>query len=224
MSGIRIEPPIVQAAIDVLDIDSALRVAEAAARAGVDWLEVGTPLVTFAGTAAIGAIARAFPEKPVLADYKTMDGARKYVLETKAQGGRLSTVCAQAADATVRAAVDAGREADIAVVCDLINAPDVPGRAAEVEAMGVDAVYIHWGADQKSADPARDPQRDLASVVDRVRVPVGIATWSAQEAVRAVRLGAGILVIGYPIIGQTDIEDGLRRYVEAVKSAFAPAA
>jgi 3-hexulose-6-phosphate synthase len=220
MSGIRIEPPIVQVAIDVLHIDEALRVAEAAVRAGVDWLEVGTPLVTFAGTAAIGAVARAFPEKPVLADYKTMDGARKYVLETKAQGGHLSTVCAQAADATVRAAVEAGREADISVVCDLINAPDVPGRAAEVEAMGVDAVYIHWGADQKAADPTRDPHRDLAAVVERVSVPVGIATWSVEDAVRAIGLGAGILVIGYPIIGQPDMEDGLRRYVDAVKSAW----
>jgi 3-hexulose-6-phosphate synthase len=220
MSGIIIEPPIVQVAIDVLDIDAALRVAEAAVRAGVDWLEVGTPLVTFAGTAAIGAIARAFPEKPVLADYKTMDGARKYVLETKAQGGHLSTVCAQAADATVRAAVEAGREADIAVVCDLINAPNVATRAAEVEAMGVDAVYIHWGADQKAADSSRDPQLDLAAVVSVVQVPVGIATWSAEDAVRAVRGGAGILVIGYPIIGQPDMEDGLRRYVDAVKEAW----
>lgn len=220
MSGIRIEPPIVQVAIDVLSIDEALRVAEVAVRAGVDWLEVGTPLVTFAGTAAIGAIARAFPHMPVLADYKTMDGARKYVLETKAQGGRLSTVCAQAADATVRVAVEAGREADIAVVCDLINAPDVARRATDVEAMGVDAVYIHWGADQKAADPSRDPQRDLRAVVERVRVPVGIATWSAEDAVSAARLGASIFVIGYPIIGRSDMEEGLRRYVGEVKSAL----
>jgi 3-hexulose-6-phosphate synthase/6-phospho-3-hexuloisomerase len=220
MSGIRIEPPIVQVAIDVLNIDEALRVAEAAVRAGVDWLEVGTPLVTFAGTAAIGAIARAFPGKPVLADYKTMDGAKKYVIETKAQGGHLSTVCAQAADATIQAAVDAGRDAEIAVVCDLINAPDVAGRAGEVESMGVDAVYIHWGADQKAADPGRDSQRDLAAVVERVKVPVGIATWSVEDALRAMKLGAGIFVIGYPIIGQQDMEDGLRRYVDSVRAAW----
>lgn len=220
MSGIRIEPPIVQVAIDVLNIEDALRIAEAAVRAGVDWLEVGTPLVTFAGTSAIGAIARSFPGKPVLADYKTMDGAKKYVLETKEQGGRLSTVCAQAADATVQAAIDAGREADIAVVCDLINAPDVAARAAEVEAMGIDAVYIHWGADQKAADPRRDSQRDLAAVVDRVNVPVGIATWAVEDAIRAMKLGAAIFVIGFPIIGRPDMEDGLCRYVDAVKTAW----
>src|SRR5579883_1549272 len=87
------KPPIVQVAIDTLNIDRALRVAEAAVKAGVDWLEVGTPLVTFEGVRAIGALARAFPETPVLADFKMMDGVRKYVLATAEQGGRIATIC-----------------------------------------------------------------------------------------------------------------------------------
>jgi 3-hexulose-6-phosphate synthase len=220
MPKLAIEPPVVQVAIDVLNVDDALRVAEAAVRAGVDLLEAGTPLLTFCGTPVIGALARAFPHMPVLADYKTMDGARKYVLETKAQGGHLSTVCAQAADASVKIAVEAGREADINIVCDLLAAPDVTGRAAEVEAMGVDAVYIHWGADQKALDPDRDPQLDLAAVVERVRVPVGMATFSVEDGVRAVQNGAGILVIGFPLIGKPDQEELLRRYVGEVKAAW----
>src|SRR5439155_22786036 len=96
-----IAPPIVQVAIDFTSIGDALRIAEAAVRAGVDWLEVGTPLVTFAGTAAGSTISEAFPGMPILVDYKCMDGARKYAVETKARGGHLATVCAQAADATV---------------------------------------------------------------------------------------------------------------------------
>ena len=214
-----ITPPIVQAAIDVLTIDDALRIAESAVKAGVDWLEAGTPLITFAGTAAIGALAREFPHLPMLADYKTMDGARKYVLETKAQGGHFSTVCAQAADETVVAAVEAGRESGIGIVCDLINAPDIAARAAEVEALGVDSVYLHWGADQRSADPMRDPQRDLAAVLEEVRIPVGVATFSAAEGARAIRAGAKIAVIGFPLIGEPDVEAALKRYVDAVKSA-----
>src|ERR1051325_5636760 len=86
-----IRPPVVQVAIDVLNVDRALKVAEAAVRAGVDWLEVGTPLVTFEGVRAIGALAQAFPGQPVLADFKMMDGVRKYVLATAEQGGRIAT-------------------------------------------------------------------------------------------------------------------------------------
>jgi 3-hexulose-6-phosphate synthase len=219
MPKIEIKPPVVQVAIDVLNIDEALRIAEAAVHAGVDWLEAGTPLITFAGTSCIGALARAFPGVPVLADYKSMDGVRKYFLEAAKQGGHLATVCGVASDASVQTAVAAGREAEVSVVCDLYAAHDVPGRAAEVEAIGVDSVYVHWGADQRSLDPDRDPQADVAAVVERVRIPVGVATFSVEDGVRAIRQGAGIVVIGFPLIGEKDVEGALRQYVEAVKGA-----
>src|SRR5262245_61005148 len=211
--------PVVQVAIDVLKIDDALRIGEAAVRAGVDWLEAGTPLITFEGVRAIGELARAFPGVPILADYKTMDGARKYVVETKNQGGRLATVCAVASDATIRVAVEAGKESRIAIVSDLYAAPDVAVRAAEIEALGVDSVYVHWGSDQRVADPARDPQLDLPAVVDRVRIPVGVGTFSVEEGARAIRQGAKIAVIGFPLIAEAEVESALRRYVDAVKSA-----
>lgn len=215
-----IKPPIVQVAIDVLNMDEALRIAEAAVRAGADWLEAGTPLITFAGTSCIGALARAFPGVPILADYKAMDGVRKYVVETKQQGGHIATVCAVASDASVRTAVQAGRETGIAIICDLYAAPDVPARAAEVEAIGVDSVYVHWGADQRAADPAHDPQADLPAVLERVRVPVGVATFSVEDGERAMRHGAGIAVIGFPLIGEKDVEAALREYVARSKAAW----
>lgn len=214
------EPPVVQLAIDMLNVDDALRIAEAGVKAGVDWLEAGTPLVTFCGTSVIGALAREFPHMPVLADYKTMDGARKYVLETKAQGGHLSTVCAQAGDSCVRMAVAAGKESGIKIISDLIASPDVPQRAVEVEALGVDSVYVHWGSDQKAENPTRDPQLDLKAVLDRIRVPLGMATFSAEEGAKAARAGAKIMVVGFPLIGRPDVESELRAYVDAVKSAW----
>jgi 3-hexulose-6-phosphate synthase/6-phospho-3-hexuloisomerase len=218
MHPLEMKPPIVQVAIDVLNIPDALRIAEAAVKAGVDWLECGTPLVTFTGTTCICALAREFPGVPILADYKCMDGARKYALETRAQGGHLCTVCAQAADATVRTMVAAGKEAGVSIVCDLINAPDVAARAAEVEAMGVESVYVHWGSDQKAEDSSRDPQLDLRAVVERVSIPVGIATFSAEDGVRAIKQGAKIVVIGFPVIGHADVEGALREYVGALRS------
>src|SRR5438046_1008213 len=119
MPGLSIDQTVVQVAIDVLTIDEALRIGEAAIRAGADWLEAGTPLITFCGTAAIGALAREFPGVPILADYKCMDGARKYALETAKQGGRIATVCGVASDATIRAMVQGGKDAGVAIISDL---------------------------------------------------------------------------------------------------------
>lgn len=223
MPALTITPPVVQVAIDVLTVDEALRIAEAAARAGADWLEAGTPLITFAGTSCIGALSKAFPQMPILADYKAMDGVRKYVLETAKQGGHIATVCAVASDASIRTAVQAGREAEIAIISDLYAAPNVPERAAEVEALGVDSLYVHWGADQRAADPDRDPQADLRPVIERVRVPVGVATFSVEDGIRAFRQGAAIAVIGVPLIQVDDVEGALRDYVERAKAAYRPA-
>lgn len=210
---------VVQIALDFTNVDDALRVGELAVKAGADWLEAGTPLITFAGTCCIGALAREFPNMVVLADYKTMDGARKYVLETQARGGHISTVCAVASDATILTAVQAGEETGISIICDMYAAQNVGQRAAEVEKLGVDSVYLHWGADQRTYFPERDPQLDLESIVANVTIPVGSATFSAEEGARAIKSGARIAVVGFPLIGQPNALDELKRYVDAVKSA-----
>src|SRR5829696_8317753 len=111
MTPISIRPPVIQIAIDVPNIDDALKLAEIGVKAGVDWLEAGTPLIVRRGIDAIGAIARAFPEYPVLADYKTMDSGGRNVQLTAEQGGKIMTVCAGATDETIQSAVEASHDA-----------------------------------------------------------------------------------------------------------------
>jgi 3-hexulose-6-phosphate synthase len=215
-----IEPPIVQVAIDCLDLDRAYVVAEAAIRAGVDWLEVGTPLLTFNGVKAIGELARRFPERPVLADYKMMDGTRKYVLETARQGGRICTICSVASDASIRTAVQAARDSGVRVLCDLYAVLDGPKRAREVEAMGVDSAYIHYGADQRGEDPSQDICMFLDDIAGKLSIPVGVGTFSIEDAVEGARRGADIFVIGVPYILDADPTASLREYVERTKEAW----
>jgi 3-hexulose-6-phosphate synthase len=215
-----IVPPVVQVAIDVLDTDRALRVAEAAVRAGVDWLEAGTPLITFQGVTAIGALAREFPAHPVLADFKMMDGVRKYVLATAEQGGRIATICGVASDASLRSAVQAGKDCGVRIICDLYAAPDGPRRAEAVRQLGVDSAYIHYGADQRGEDPDRDPLLFLDEVAGRLPIPVGVGTFSVEHGVAGARRGADIFVIGVPFILEDDPEPALREYVLRVKEAW----
>jgi 3-keto-L-gulonate-6-phosphate decarboxylase len=214
-----IEPPIVQVAIDVLTLDAALRLGEAACLAEADWIEAGTPLITFEGVQAIGALARAFPEKPILADFKMMDGVAKYVLETARQGGRIATICSVAADASIRAAVAAGRQCGVRVISDLYAALDGPRRAREVMGLGVDSAYIHYGADQRNEDPSRDPMLFLSECAD-LPAPLGVGTFSVQDGVRAMQGGADIVAIGVPLILADDPAAELREYVLRAKEAW----
>jgi 3-hexulose-6-phosphate synthase/6-phospho-3-hexuloisomerase len=220
VAPLRIEPPVVQVAIDVLETERALRVAEAAIRAGVDWLEIGTPLLTFQGVPIIGRLAREFPDHPVLADFKMMDGVRKYVLATAAQGGRIATICGVASDASIRTAVQAGRECGVRIICDLYAAPDGPRRAHEVQALGVDSAYIHYGADQRGEDANVDPLLYLDEIAGKMEIPVGVGTFSTANGVAGAERGADVFVIGVPYILEDDPTASLREYVLRVKEAW----
>jgi 3-keto-L-gulonate-6-phosphate decarboxylase len=215
-----LKPPIIQVAIDTLTIERGLKVAEAAVNAGIDWLEIGTPLVVFEGVRAIGAVAREFPEHPVLADFKMMDGVRKYVLATAEQGGRIATICGVSADASIRAAVQAGKDSGVRIICDLFAAQIGPQRAREVAAMGVDSTYIHYGADQRGEDDTVDPALYLDEIAGKIPIPIGVGTFSVEHGMAAARRGADIMVIGVPYILEDDPTASLREYVLRVKDAW----
>ena len=66
--------PIVQISLDLTEIPEALETAEMAMRAGVDWLEVGTPLILAEGMEGVRRLREQYPDTPIVADLKTMDG------------------------------------------------------------------------------------------------------------------------------------------------------
>src|SRR3954465_3273468 len=124
----KITPPVIQIALDYATIEEAIAMAEIGIRAGVDWLEVGTPLIVSQGVDAIGRLKRAYPDYPVLADYKTMDSGGKNVMLTHQQGGQVMTVCGNAPDETVQAAVAASKQTGVGVGVDLIGGKNPAAR------------------------------------------------------------------------------------------------
>jgi len=216
-----IERPIVQVAIDVTTVDQALRIGEAAVRAGADWLEAGTPLIVFEGMRSIGALAQAFPGVPILADFKMLDGTAKYVHAAASQGAQLVTVSGLASDASVLAAIKAGLERGISVIADLYAAKDPPARARELAALGIDSVYVHLGSDERAHDPRRDPLARLSDVCAAVSIPVGVGTFSVEDGVRAFRSGACIAAVGMPLIASACPEEELREYISRARDACA---
>jgi 3-hexulose-6-phosphate synthase len=219
---IPIKPPIVQIALDYATIEEALAMAQIGVEAGVDWLEIGTPLIVSQGLSPIGDMARAFPKYPVLADYKTMDSGGKNVHRTKAQGGHIMTVCAGAPDETVRSAVAASKETDIMVVVDTIGVKQQAARARQCAEWGVHMIYLHYGADQRAADASQDSVQWLEEVLAAVSIPVGVGTFGIEDAVRAVSKGADLVAIGHPVISGPNAAEELREFVRAVKANYRP--
>jgi len=212
--------PLVQLALDFSTIEEALAAAEIGVRAGVDVLEAGTPLIVAQGAGAIGQLARAFPQMPVLADYKTMDSGFKNVLITEKQGGHYMTVCANAADETVKSAIAEGKRTGIKVVVDTIGVKDQVARVRLCLEWGVDMIYLHFAADQRRAHPMGDAVPWVEPVcAEAGSVPVGMGCFGIDDAVRGVRAGASLVAIGHPIFNEPDYAGALTRFVHAVKSA-----
>lgn len=214
--------PIIQLALDFATLDEAWAMAEIGIKAGVDWLEVGTPLITSQGLAPIGALVRAFPGRVVLADYKTMDSGGKNVYRTKEQGGHVMTVCAGAPDETVAAAVAASKKTGVFVVADTIGVQKQANRARQCAALGVHMIYVHFGADQRAENPSRDGMQLLDEVLSAVSIPVGVGTFGVEDAVRAVRMGVDLVAIGHPLISGPNPLDDLRRFASEVRSNWRP--
>jgi len=217
--------PWVQVSIDVLDLGKGMLLARMAEEAGADWVETGTPLITYYGLKAVTSIVGVCRRSPVLADLKAVDGVAKYFRESGRQGARIATVLAVAPDASIREAVRGGKEANVEVMGDLfaIARERLGRRSAELQGLGVDYLLLHAGADEMAADPGRDPLDGLAEVVRAVSIPVGAVTFDAEQAVRAVRAGASFVVVGEPLVSAPDAPEQLARFIRTVKSAGASA-
>jgi 3-keto-L-gulonate-6-phosphate decarboxylase len=216
-----VKKPWVQISIDVLDLDKGRQLARMAEEAGAGWVEAGTPLITFHGMPAIGAIVGACRRCPVLADLKSVDGVAKYFREAGRQGAKIATVMGVAADASIREAVRGGREGGVEVMVDLyaLDPAVILRRAKDMEAMGVHYLLLHAGGDAMAAQPDRDPLAGLSELVRAVSLPVGAVTFNVDQAVRAVREGASFVVQGEPLVSAPDGPGILADYIARVHSA-----
>lgn len=201
---------IVQISLDLLDIDEAVATAETALRAGVDWLEAGTPLILAHGMAGVRALRERWPDTPIVADLKTMDGGYLEAEVMARAGATHVVVMARAHEATIREVVKAGKDFGLAVMGDNLGCPDMVDAARQIEDYGCDYVIHHIGYDERRSYPPRglrmpSPLDQLRDVVKAVRVPVqAVGGLSLEQAVATPEYGAPLVVLGAPLTVDAD--------------------
>ncbi len=211
--------PIVQLSLDLTSIDEALRLAEIGVRAGVDWLEAGTPLILAEGLRAVQALHARFPDKPIVADLKTMDGGYLEAEMMAKAGASLVVVMGVAHPATIRAVVRAARDYGIRVMGDIMAAPDKVACAQMLEANGVDFIIVHTGFDERHEIAGLSPLDDLPAITAAVGIPVqAVGGLTIEQIMRLPEFDAPLVVIGAPLaIADTGFHvGGADAYLEAV--------
>ena len=204
---------IVQISLDLTSIEEALETATIAMRAGVDWLEAGTPLILAEGLHGVRALRSAFPEVPIIADLKTMDGGYLEAEMMAKAGATHVVVMARAHPATIKQVVQAGKDYGIQVMGDNLGCPSMVDGAKFLEDLGCDVVIHHIGFDERRDPEVQakyggrmpNPLDQLAEVVKAVSVPVqAVGGLSIEQAIACPKYGAPLVVLGAPLTVDAD--------------------
>lgn len=202
--------PIVQISLDLTNIDEALETAAMAMRAGVDWLEAGTPLILAEGLNGVKQLRKAFPHTPIVADLKTMDGGYLEAEMMAKAGATHVVVMARAHEETIKCVVRAGHDFGISVMGDNLGCPDMVEAAKWLEDLGCHYVIHHIGYDERRGIAAQgkrmpSPMDQLREVVRAVNVPVqAVGGLTLEQAVRCPEYGAPLVVLGAPLTIDAD--------------------
>ena len=210
--------PILQVALDEVELKRALIIAREAVAGGADYIEAGTPLIKSEGMNAVRKLKEDFGDHVVVADMKIMDtGAIEAEMAIKSGAG-VVTILGACDDATVQDAVRSAGKYGGRLMVDLINVPDPVARARRMQELGADIVGVHVGIDQQMV--GKDPLEILKEVRKAVSIQIAVAGGlDADSAATAVALGADIVIVGGNITRAGDVTGAARRVRQSIDAA-----
>ncbi|MCD6232272.1 DUF561 domain-containing protein [Candidatus Aerophobetes bacterium] len=209
--------PIIQVALDFVNLKRALRVAEAVVKEKIDWLEAGTPLIKSEGLNSVRELRKRYPHYTIVADMKIMDTGRIEAESAFKAGANIVCVLGAADNSTIIECVEAAKNYGGKVMVDLISIKSLEKRAEEVEKMGVDYLGLHTSIDEQMR--GGDPFQNLRNISSKVSIPIAIAGGiNSETAPKALEAGASIIIIGGAIIKAKDPGEATRIIKESIRN------
>lgn len=207
--------PILQIALDFVDLPRALKLAEEAVAGGADWLEAGTPLIKSCGLEAIRQIHKKFPKHTLVADMKTMDVGRIEVEIAAKAGAKIVAILGVANDSTICECIEAGKNYGAKIMVDLLEVEDALNRAKEIEKMGADYLGLHTSIDEQMQ--GKISFEKIKQIKKVVNLPIAVAGGiNSENAVEAVKAGAEIIIVGGAITKSADARKATAEIKKAI--------
>jgi len=213
--NINLDTPILQVALDFVDLRRAVNVAREAVEAGVDWVEAGTPLIKSEGLNSVRALRKEFPSMAIVADMKTMDAGRIEMEAAAKAGADVAIVMGEASDMTIKECISAGRNYGIKIGVDFLVDTNCTDRAVMVEKWGADFIGVHTAIDDQMTGNC--PFKRLSEICSKVNVSVAVAGGiNSETVVDAINAGAKIIIVGGAICKATDIKTATNNLKKAI--------
>lgn len=192
----------VQIALDVHDVEHAIGIAEAAVKAGADFVEIGDPLIKEAGVSAIEQVKTAVPDATIVAEMMSADWGRDQVLLAAEAGADIVLLIGPATTASVSAAVDAGQRLGVPI---LLDAPTntTSQWVLNMERAGVDGFAITTNIDVGiGSATAFEKAQTLRSWT---RLPVAVSGgFSVADHTQLTTADWDILIVGRSVTDAVD--------------------
>lgn len=211
-----------QLALDTLDAEEALRLADLAAPY-VNILEAGTPLIKSVGISIVTQLKAAHPDKIVLADLKSSDvGAYEADMAFRAEADIVTTQGITTL-ATIR---QVQREADKwkrRAEVDMTGVKDPVARAREVRDVGVSLVLYHRSIDEETTQGALwdDNAVQIVREMCDLGLDVAVAGGVNQEVLPLLQdIPIYGIVVGRGITAQADPERAARDIANCIREIW----
>jgi len=209
--------PVIQLALDFVDEKRALKLAQEAISAGIEWIEAGTPLIKSCGMEIIRKLRKKFHDKKIIADMKIMDAGRIEAEMAFKSGADIVVVMGNSSDQTIKECIEAAKNYGGEVMVDLMEESANLKRAKEVEKIGANYIGVHIPIDQQMT--GKISFDFLKEVVKNVNIPVAIAGGlNSENVVDAVKAGASILIIGGAITKSPDVKKAVMDIRKAIET------
>jgi len=207
--------PILQVALDFVELVRALKLAEEAVDGGADWLEAGTPLIKSVGLDCVRELRKKFPHHTIVADMKTMDVGRIEVESAAKAGADIVAVLGVASNSTIMECIQAGGHYGAKIMVDLLEVPEFLKRAKEIEQMGTDYLGLHTSIDEQMQGKISFEKVSL--VAQEASISVAVAGGiNSENASKAVEAGAAIVIVGGAITKSEDAKKATREIKKAI--------
>jgi 3-keto-L-gulonate-6-phosphate decarboxylase len=210
----------IQIALDVRDTDQAVTVAKAVAEAGLDFVEVGDPLIKQAGVGVIEHIKRQVPDLTVVAEMMSADWGRDQVELAAEAGADVVFLIGPATEASVSAAVAAGRRLGVPIVLDVPKLLGSPRWVHDMERAGVDGFAITTNIDLGVV--GHQPMSGARILRGWTQLPVAVSGgFSATDYTPLASSDWDILIVGRAVTEAVNPTVAATRLAQAV-SRLAP--
>ncbi|MDY0091175.1 MAG: orotidine 5'-phosphate decarboxylase / HUMPS family protein [Candidatus Vecturithrix sp.] len=208
--------PLLQIALDSIDIDDVFRVAELV-QGYVDILEIGTVLLKKEGIRIIEKMKRLYPETLICADTKTVDLGKLEAQVMFEAGVDLITVCGLASEATITLAIHEARIRQKQVLIDLIGLGDSYRQIKRFTYLQPDYLTVHTGIDERSTENNLFQQVEIISQISPI--PLAISGGVQLDDISYLLIfNPAIIIVGSAITASSDPKTAAKRFWEHINS------